>query len=429
MTSSPATEIALLGMMLSSPRAIDDAAALDLSDLSLDSHRTIFTQIRKMHADGQEVNIVSLSEELRRLNRDKEVGGAAYIVGLTDDAHHAKDVKGYIKIIKDTAARRNIVSLCEVMSSRALDGEEPDEILHDLQSYAVAEQAAHVQVRPSHIAEFVLPTWDSMKRQMEHTGEVLGIPTGLASLDRSTTGWREGELTYVGALPSRGKTSFMLQCMLHAASNGFGVGCISLEMRAVQLMRRLATIRSRIAALKFRDPRTMNEQEREHTKQTLYALGELPIWINDQSGLKPSAIASLARQMHAKGARVIFVDFVQIIHEDGKDRREAINRISAALRDLAKSLEIPFVVASQLARKQGDIENPPTLRDLKESGNLEQDAHNVIMLHRPKLNGDWTGDDEIIVEKQREGNTGPLSVYYDEKALIFRERFAGSRKI
>jgi replicative DNA helicase len=389
--------------------------------------QTLPTQIRKMHADGQEVNLVTLIAELQRLKRLKEVGGAPYVSDLTNDAHRAKDVKGYIRIIKAAAARRNIISLCTVMSSRAESGEEPDEILHDLQSCALVEQAAHVQVRPSHISEYVIPTWDSMKRQMEHTGEVLGIPTGIASLDRSTTGWREGELTYVGALPSRGKTSFMLQCMHHAASEGFGVGCISLEMRAEQLMRRLATIRSHIEALKFRDPRTMNDSERTHCRKTLFALGDLPVWINDQSGLKPSAITSLARQMHAQGARVIFVDFVQIISEDGKDRREAINRVSAALRDTAKSLEIPFVVASQLARRTGDLENPPTLRDLKESGNLEQDAHNVIMLHRPKLNGEWTGEDEIIVEKQREGNTGHLPVSYDEKSLIFRERYGGKQ--
>jgi replicative DNA helicase len=126
--------------------------------------------------------------------------------------------------------------------------------------------------------------------------------------------------------------------------------------------------------------------------------------------------------MHAAGARAIFVDFVQIIHEDGRDRREAINRVSAALRDTCKALEIPFVVLSQLARRDADPNRRPTMQDLRESGNLEQDAHNVLLLYRPKVNGEWTREDEIIVEKHREGQTGPIHVSYDDRSLTFGPR-------
>ena len=124
--------------------------------------------------------------------------------------------------------------------------------------------------------------------------------------------------------------------------------------------------------------------------------------------------------MHRDGARIIFVDFVQIIHEDGRDRREAINRVSASLRDTCKALNIPFVVASQLARRDADPNRRPTIQDLRESGNLEQDAHNVLLLYRPKdkSTGGWTGEDEIIIDKQREGVTGVVrGVSYDEHSL------------
>jgi replicative DNA helicase len=215
----------------------------------------------------------------------------------------------------------------------------------------------------------------------------------------------------------------MLQAMHFAATQGFPVGCISLEMRAQQLMRRLATIQSGLPAYKFRDPRQLNESEWLHAKRSMYALAELPVYVNDQSGLKPAAIASLARQMHANGARVIFVDFVQIIHEDGRDRREAINRVSAALRDTCKALEIPFVVLSQLARRDADPNRRPTMQDLRESGNLEQDAHNVLLLFRPKdKDGEWTRVDQIIVEKHREGAVGPIDVSYDDRSLTFCPR-------
>lgn len=423
MTNPTDVEVALLGLMISDPKAIEGAAALEASDLHLDSHRRMLAVIRVMHSKGEEVNLVTFVAELNRQNLTSAVGGVGYVAELTNDAHRGRDVGSYVRILKVAAARRNIVALCEVATARAESGDDPDDILHGLQGTAVEIISGNVQLRPAHISEFVVPTADAMKCQKEFTGEVLGIPTGIATLDAAMGGWREGELTYVGARPGSGKTSFMLQAMHSAATQGFPVGCISLEMRAQQLMRRLGTIQSGLPAYKFRDPRQMNASEWLHAKRSMYALGDLPVYVNDQSGLKPAAIASLARQMHAAGARVIFVDFVQIIHEDGRDRREAINRVSAALRDTCKALEIPFVVLSQLARRDADPNRRPTMQDLRESGNLEQDGHNVLLLFRPKgKNGEWTGEDEIIVEKHREGQTGPILVSYNGRSLTFCPR-------
>lgn len=132
----------------------------------------------------------------------------------------------------------------------------------------------------------------------------------------------------------------------------------------------------------------------------------------------------MSRSPDRDGARIIFVDFVQIIHEDGKERREAINRVSASLRDTCEALNIPFVVGSQLARRDADPNRRPTIQDLRESGNLEQDAHNVLLLFRPKdkATGEWTGEDEIIIDKQREGVTGVVYVTYDEHSLTYKPR-------
>ena len=255
-------------------------------------------------------------------------------------------------------------------------------------------------------------------------GTLLGVPTGLVDLDEVMQGWQPGELTYFGGLPGRGKTSFFVQSMLYAAEHGHAVGCISLEMRSTALMRRLAVLRSAIRPAAVRDPKKLTTPERVQLEQALSSLGELPIQICDSSGLSPGTITSLAHNMHRNGAKAIFVDFVQIIREDGRDRREAIDRVSAALRDAAKSMGVPFIVASQLARK-GDQEREPKLQDLKESGSLEQDAHNVLFIHRPQSDNDWTGDDRIIIAKQREGVIGDIPVRFDEKTLAFTSRGSG----
>jgi replicative DNA helicase len=193
-------------------------------------------------------------------------------------------------------------------------------------------------------------------------------------------------------------------------------------------MNRLAILETRLSAHEFRDPRRMAEDDYRKAKRGLLALGDLPVQLCDQAGLRPVQISNLARQMHEDGAELIVVDFVQIIQEDGRDRREAINRVSAALRDGAKELGIPFVVASQLARRGNDPNTRPTMQDLRESGNLEQDAHNVLMLYRPKVADpetgamDWSGDDKILIEKQREGVTGSVPVRYDDELLCFGAR-------
>lgn len=314
--------------------------------------------------------------------------------------------------------------LCTQAQSRLQDGEDPEDVLAFVQGETVASQLSAADDKPQSIAEWVMPTLRELQSERTHEGNVLGIPTGIRDLDAVTTGWRDGELAYVGAYPGRGKTALLLQSIYAAARSGCPAGIISLEMRQEKLMRRLGVMHSRLSSTKFRDPRTMSPEEWRRAETALLDLGGFPIMGTDVAGLNAAKIARCARQMHAAGARVIFVDFIQIVHENGKDRREAINKVSAALRDTCKSLNIPFVVASQLARRDSDVNRRPTMQDLRESGNLEQDAHKVLLIYRPvdKNTDEFTGEDEIIVAKQREGITGSVRVRYDDQALWFRSR-------
>lgn len=413
-------EKTILGAMLLEEDAIQAADALDASDMYLDSHRTILATIRSMCSQGSPVDSVTLAEELNRKKLMDAVGGPAYVSDLTSEIPRKLRIDAYVKVVKEKSSLRSIISLCNMASSRAESGEPSLDILGDLQNGALAYQAANNELRAPHISELVVPAWDEISTQMDATTKVIGIPTGIVDLDVATTGFRDGELTYVGAKPAMGKTSYMLQCMHNAAINGYPAGCISLEMRSGQLLKRLAILQSGIHAGKWRDPRNIPMSDRKHARDSMFALGDLPIWIADQSGLNPRQISALARKMHSNGARIIFVDFIQIIEESGRDRREAINRVSAALRDTCKALKIPFVVLSQLSRGDKDSNRRPTKEDLRESGNLEQDAHNVQLLFREKDdNGLWTRNDEIIIDKAREGDTGPVPVSYDSKTLTY----------
>jgi replicative DNA helicase len=416
-------EQTILGAMMLEESAFAEADTLEPSDMYLDSHRRLLTVMRTMRAGGAAVDSVTLSAELMRRKEMEAVGGIGYVTDLTYGIPRKLNILSYVKVVKEKAALRSVISLCNVAIARAEEGEASFDILGDLQTGALAYQAVSDELKACHISELVVPTWNEITAQMASTNKVLGIPTGIPDLDESTSGWRDGELTFVGAKPGMGKTSYMLQCMLNAARLGYPVGCISLEMRSNQLMKRLAIMSSGIHAGRWRDPRDIPMKERPRAKSSMFALGELPIWISDRSGLNPRQISALARKMHANGALIIFIDFIQIIEEDGRDRREAINRVSAAIRDTCKALGIPFVVLSQLSRGDKDSNRKPTKEDLRESGNLEQDAHNVQLLWREKNEeGMWSGNDLIIIDKAREGETGPIDVTYDPKSLTYQTR-------
>lgn len=416
-------EKTILGAMLLEEDSLQAADSLHPSEMYLDSHRTLLTTIRALRVQGSPIDVVTLTEELSRKNLMGEVGGFGYVTDLTAGIPRKLRIDAYVKLVKEKYALRSIISLCGTASARAELGEPSLDILGDLQSGALAYQAENDELRAPHISELVVPAWNEISKLMNSTGEVIGIPTGIRDLDLTTTGWRDGELTYVGAKPGMGKTSYMLQCMHNAATHGFPAGCISLEMRSSQLLKRLAILGSGIHAQKWRDPRNIHVSDRAHAQKSMLALGDLPIWIADQSGLNPRQISALSRKMHAAGARIIFIDFIQIINEDGRDRREAINRVSSAIRDTCKALAIPFVVLSQLSRGDKDSNRKPTKEDLRESGSLEQDAHNVQLLYREKgEDGLWTGNDLIIIDKAREGDIGPVEVSYDPKTLTYRGR-------
>lgn len=417
-------ERTILGAMMASDAGMNAAAGLTPADFFLDSHRRIFTRMQAMQSAGIAIDFSTVVSELKRAKELDAVGGQAYVCELTEGIPRNHAPHSYVRLLRQKTVARNLINLCHVAEARIHDGEDPDEVMAFLEGEIATSQINAADDKPQPITEWIMPTIHELEQERETSGQVLGVPSGIEELDEVTTGWRPGELTYVGAAPGRGKTAFLLQSLYAAASAGIGCGILSLEMRKEELMRRLAVMHGRISAKKLRDPRLMQESEWVAARRALIGLGDLPVQGMDVSGMSPAKIARAVKQMYEGGARCIFVDFVQIIREDGKDRREAINRVSAVLRDTAKSLGIPFVVASQLARRDGDENRKPSMQDLRESGNLEQDASRVLLLYRPKDrdNEEYTGEDLILVAKQRSGVEGRVEVTYNAQALQFQSR-------
>ena len=435
MLFSRRAEEAVVGGMLQGSAAIDAAVSLEPADFALDTCRRIFTAIRRLYAEGSGTDELAVGEELKRSREYDTVGGHVGVASVTYDLPRNFDVREQVKIVREKAQLRRVVNLCDGIVARAQEGEESRALLNDMQTAALEQQSSDSELRPAPIAELVPGFVEGLREHRESPQGLRGISTGISDLDDITTGWREGELTYVGALPGRGKTAFMTQMMYEAAKARRKAGFISLEMTQRQILSRLATIYTGLHPSRFRDASTMSESEWQLARDRCLrqgGIGDLPVEIFDRAGLQAHEVAAVARRMHANGCGIIFIDFIQRVRQEGRDARESINRISSILTETCRALQIPFVVASQLARRDANPNRRPTMQDLRESGNLEQDAHNVLLLYRPQesrkdVEGqegppEWTGRDELIVAKQREGLVGWADVRFDEKSLTFQPR-------
>jgi replicative DNA helicase len=419
------SERTILGAMLIEPVAVQESlTALDVDDFFLDSHRRIFAAMQRMNDDGSAIDLVTVSERLRGSGELDAIGGIPYLAMLSEGLPRRLAIESYVAHVKKASRHRRLQSLLTRNLEDLNTNGEFEGVFERTMTGMFEIESGNATLSSYDGPGLGKLLLDSLAHDYHRTGDLIGIASGIRVLDNVLGGFCEGELTYVGAYPGNGKTSFLLQAMHSAMCADIPLGCISLEMRAKQLMYRLSCMHTEIPAIRYRDIRYASETELRTARGSANFFASRKVRIVDEPGLSPSRITAIAYDMARNlGAKVIFVDFVQIIQEDGRERREAINRVSAALRDTSKRLNIPFVVASQLSRRGSDMNRKPTMQDLRESGNLEQDAHNVILLHRDKTeNNARTGHDLLILDKAREAETGEMPVTYHPKTLRFVER-------
>jgi replicative DNA helicase len=250
----------VLGAMLLSSEAFAIGLKLEPSDFCLESNRRIFGRMVAKHAAGTAVDSSTLTSEFRRPGELDSVGGIGYVMHLFDGVPYKFNPDVYAKILHQHATRRKIVNLRTLMQSCAEGGEDPETILAELSAGALQSQWLRARSVRFTLENTLFRAFRDAKAARWPRGMVLGISSGIRELDTCTTGWREGELTCVGALPGRGKTSFLLQAMYEAAAPGVAVACISLEMRASHLVRRLTIIHSGLAAQSLRDARNLTPE-------------------------------------------------------------------------------------------------------------------------------------------------------------------------
>jgi replicative DNA helicase len=424
-------EQAVLGAVLIEPEAIPRAIEL-LNDDSFYSgkHRKIFSAVMALFERNNPVDLITVSEELKRRGDLEDVGGSAYLTELTVHVASAANVEYHARIIAEKALLRQMIETMTTVVGEAYDtGADAFELLDKAESEIFRISESQLRRAGISMKEVVKQTLENLEKVHGNEGGITGVPTGFTRLDQMTGGWQRTDLIIIAARPSMGKTAFALALARNAAIHpreGVGVAIFSLEMGAQQLAQRLLTSEARIDAQAARTGR-MNDRDWANLARAAGTLSEAPIFIDDTPSLNVLELRAKCRRLKAEhNIGMVIVDYLQLMHGTGhgknSNREQEIAQISRSLKALAKELDVPVLALSQLSRavEQRGGDKRPQLSDLRESGSIEQDADVVAFIYRAERygitvdeNGNSTqGIGEIIIGKQRNGPTGEVQLAF-----------------
>jgi replicative DNA helicase len=429
------TERFVLGsILLNDALYLQVAGSLDPTDFSLEKHRRIFGRMKDLYDRGERIDRVTLTDELMKQGQLESVDGMAYLLSLDDGLPHLNNIDSYIRIVKDKATLRKLIFSAQAVINRCLIAEEePDQILasaeetllklgEDRNSDQLASPKSIVENFPGGTNAFLDPSQ-----------RVRGLSTGFAKFDEMTGGLHGGELLILAARPSMGKTALALNIAQHVASHPQvrkPVAVFSLEMSSSSLLTRLLCAAARVDQHKFRAG-YLNHEERRKLQVALAQLTESPLFLDDTAGVNLMDIHSKLRRMkNQHGLSLVVIDYLQLMSSRGRseNRNQEVSAMSRGLKLMAKDLDVPFLVLSQLSRasetRPGD--HKPQLSDLRDSGSIEQDADLVAFIYREEVykrdREDVKGLADLIIAKQRNGPIGTVPLRFLGQYTRFENR-------
>ncbi|MCL2792255.1 MAG: replicative DNA helicase [Spirochaetaceae bacterium] len=428
-------EKATLGAILINPDAIDAVVMyLRPDDFYKNSHKTIFSAILDLSEKSENIDILTVVQQLRNNGKLDECGGASYISSLTSEVPSSANVEYYSKIVQENSVRRGLIKISgEIISGAFDDTTETAYVLEEAEKliFEIIEKRSTSSYKS--LKELLPGAMEAIQRLITSGDSCTGIPSGFSDLDKITNGFQRSEFIVIGARPSIGKTALALSMASNIAiRHKIPVGFFSLEMSEQAIMERLISSEARIASNLIRAG-MLSELQISKIHDAVGDIYEAPLYLTSVSDLKILDLRALARKMiRQHGVKVIFVDYLTLIQAENRTipRHEQIAEISRSLKALARELDIPVVVLSQVKRETEG--KKPTLADLRESGSIEQDADLVVFLHRERnkdddAKPDNTGaiDTEVIIAKQRNGPIGEIQMVFIPKYTRFESKNDG----
>jgi replicative DNA helicase len=423
--------MSVLGAMLLDKEAIAQAIeGIGSESFYKEANAKIYSAIIRLYDANQPVDIVTITEYLKKQKELESVGGAGYVSMLLDAIPSAANISHYLKIVQEKAILRRLINAATGIVSRCYDdGEDVSDVLDDAER-EIFDISQHRRsqgfVKIGDLIKHSIETVESLYQKKEY---VTGIASGYTDLDTMTAGFQPSDLIIIAARPSMGKTRLALNIAEHEAiKEKIPTAVYSLEMAKEQLVLRMLCSHARVNA---HNVRTGFISEKHDFPKLVNAAGKLsgaPIFIDDSPAISILEMRAKARRLAAKeGIRLIIVDYLQLMRSSirkAENRQQEISEISRSLKALARELSVPVIVLSQLNREaESRPDHRPRLSDLRESGAIEQDADVVFLLFREEYyepdNDEAKGKAEVIIAKQRNGPVGSVKLAFLQECTHF----------
>jgi replicative DNA helicase len=428
-------EQCVLGGVLLENDAINNVLEILVpEDLYRESHRKIFTAMIALFEKSEPIDLITLTNILKSRNHLDEVGGSAYLSSLVDSIPTAANISYYVKIIKEKALLRGLITTATEIITRGYEDEEDVADLLDQAERSIF-QISENQIKPSFYSmkSILKESFKTIEKLYESREIVTGVPTGFDEIDKLTSGFQPADLIIIAGRPSMGKTAFSLNIARHAAvEKSIPVVVFSLEMSKEQLAMRMLCSEAKVDAHRLRGG-FLGETDWPKLTRAAGMLSEAPIFIDDTPALSLLEMRAKSRRLmadHKLG--LVIVDYLQLMRGRGlyhrgrtsmETREQEISEITRSLKALAKELHVPVVALSQLNRKVEDRQDKrPQLADLRESGAIEQDADLIAFIYREEVYEKTEGNKgiaEIIIGKQRNGPVGKVELAFLDQYTSF----------
>jgi len=402
-----------------------------------DAHQAIYRCVLRLFERSQPVDLLMVTEELKKAGELEMAGGPYYLVGLTNRVASAANIEYHARLIAQKHIQRELIRVStKIIRDAYEDTTDVFQLLDDAEQglFNITQQnLSRSYESMGSLASKALKQLEELSKK--ETG-LTGVPTGFTDLDRITSGWQPSDLIIMAARPGMGKTSLTLALAKNAAMDfGKGVAFFSLEMSNVQLVNRLISLEAEISGSKLRSGQ-LEDYEWQQLQTVIEKMSEIPIFIDDTPGINIFELRAKCRRLKMQhDIQMVIIDYLQLMTggTDNKtgNREQEISSISRGLKGLAKELNVPVIALSQLSRAvetRGGMKRPQ-LSDLRESGAIEQDADIVSFIYRPEYyqimedeeGQSLKGVGEVIIAKHRNGALGTVKLKFVDKYAKFTE--------
>lgn len=415
------SEQSILGSILLDKEAIITVTeTIQPEDFYKEAHKIIYECMVKLNNKNEPIDLITLTEELRKQGHLEDVGGISYITSLSTIVPTTSNVKYYSDIVKEKSVLRKLIKVSNDILNLGYDNSTKVEDLlekAEKQIFDISQEKSSEDFQS--INSVLMDTYDMIERLYTNKEEITGITSGFEDLNKKINGLQRTDLILIAARPAMGKTAFSLNLVQNAALKGnASVAVFSLEMSKEQLVQRMLSAQSHVELKKIKNG-NLDENDWPRIIDAMSVLSNANIYIDDTPGIKISELRSKCRKLKIeKGLDLILIDYLQLMEGDNNNesRQQEISKISRSLKIIAKELNCPVVALSQLSRApEQRSDHRPMLSDLRESGAIEQDADIVMFLYRDEYyhpDSERKNIGEVIIAKNRHGETGSVELVW-----------------